>query len=117
MLEKPEISFDFAIKMFEVVDANRDHILPWMDWALPEITRRAEDDYNFALDADRAWKAGERFEYAIYDKTNKEFLGGIAAIKKGRTADNRFEFPLRFYYKKVISISMGYLLRFGIQLM
>ncbi len=106
LLEKPERSFDFATKMFEVVDANRDHILPWMDWALPKITRRAEDDYNFALDADRAWKAGERFEYAIYDKTNKEFLGGIAAIKKGRTVDNQFELA---YWLKKEACKKGYM--------
>ncbi len=106
LLEKPEKSFEFAIKMFSVVDANREHILPWMDWAMPEITRRAEDDYNFALDADRAWKAGERFEYAIYKKTDKEFLGGVAVIKKGRTVDKQFELA---YWLKKDACKKGYM--------
>ncbi len=82
-LQKPEVSFEFALKMFKVVDANRDFVIPWLAWALPEITKSAEDDFSYALEADKAWKNGERFEYVIYNKENDDFLGTIALIKRG----------------------------------
>ena len=97
-LQKPEVSFDFAKKMFEVVDVNRDVITPWLEWALPDITKSAEDDFAFAYDADKAWKAGERFEYPIYDINNDGFLGVIGMIRSGKERDCAFE--LGYWLKK-----------------
>ncbi len=90
-LHKPEVSINFALKMFSVVDANREIVLPWLDWALPEITKSAEDDFVFAVDADKAWKKGERFEYVIYDMKNDDFLGTIGLIRRGKEENKAFE--------------------------
>ena len=97
-LQKPEVSFEFANKMFLVVDANRDIITPWLEWALPNITKSAEDDFVFAYDADKAWKNGERFEYPIYDINNDEFLGVIGVIRSGKEKNLAFE--LGYWLKK-----------------
>ncbi len=97
-LQKPEVSFEFALKMFKVVDANRDFVIPWLAWALPEITQSAEDDFSYALEADKAWKNGERFEYVIYNKENKDFLGTIALIKRGNEKNKAFE--IGYWLKK-----------------
>ena len=84
-LAKPEVSFDFAKKMFAVVDVNREHILPWLEWATFERTKSAEDEFAFALDADNSWRDGSRFEFAIYSNDTKDYLGGISLIKRGKT--------------------------------
>ena len=97
-LQKPEVSFEFALKMFNVVDANRDFVIPWLAWALPEITQSAEDDFSYALEADKAWKNGERFEYVIYNKENDDFLGTIALIKRGNEKNKAFE--IGYWLKK-----------------
>ena len=64
-IQKLPVTFEFAHQLFGIVENNRDHILPWLDWALPEMTAKAEDEYNFALFADADWAAGKRFEFAI----------------------------------------------------
>jgi RimJ/RimL family protein N-acetyltransferase len=90
-LAKPEVSFDFAKKMFAVVDVNREHILPWLEWATFERTKSAEDEFAFALDADNSWRDGSRFEFAIYSNDTKDYLGGISLIKRGKTVCKCFE--------------------------
>ena len=97
-LQKPQVTFEFALKMYEVVDKNRDHIIPWLDWAKPEITSCAEDDYAFALKADEAWKKGERFEYPIYDISTDDFLGCVGVIKRGK--DENCSFEIGYWLKK-----------------
>ena len=49
-------------------------------------------------DADKAWKKGERFEYAIYDIKNKDFLGVIGVIKRGKERNQAIE--LGYWLKK-----------------
>ncbi len=98
VLQKPEVSFDYAQKMFAVANANRETVMPWLEWALPEITSSAEDDFLFASDADKAWKKGERFEYAIYDIKNKDFLGVIGVIRRGKERNQAIE--LGYWLKK-----------------
>lgn len=84
--------------MFDVVDHNRDHILPWLAWAMLEVTKSAEDEYIFAMDADNAWKTGKRFEYSLYDKQTHDFLGGIGLMKREKSIDMQFE--IGFWLKK-----------------
>ena len=97
-LKKPDITFEFAEKMFEAVASSRDSIIPWLDWALPEITGRAEDNFAFAIEADKAWKRGERFEYAIYNNIDGDFLGIIGIFKSGNEKNKACE--LGYWLKK-----------------
>ena len=105
-LQKPEVSFDFALKMYAVIEVNRDHIMPWLDWARPEINSRAEDSFVFALQADKAWKQGERFEYAIYDIQTNDYLGGVGVVKRGKDEVCCFEFG---YWLKKEACGKGYM--------
>lgn len=91
VLRKPELTFEFAEKMFNAIDENRDHILPWLDWAMTTVTKIPEDDYNFAKEADEDWDLGKRFEYSILDKRTGEFLGGLGVMQRGRSNDKYFE--------------------------
>lgn len=90
-LRKPEVSFAFAEKMFKAVDANREHILPWLGWAMPEHTKSAEDDFVFAFNSDKLWKARTHFEYVIYEKETDEFIGGAGVYRLGKEIDKTFE--------------------------
>lgn len=90
-LEKPEISFEYAKKMFAVVDINREHILPWLEWATNERTKSPEDEFAFALNAENSWNEGVCFEFAIYDSNTKDYLGGISLIKRDKTHNKCFE--------------------------
>ena len=83
-IQKLPVSFEFANQLFGIVEKNRDHILPWLDWALPEMTAKAEDEYNFSLFADEDWAAGKRFEFAIFKQGKDEILGGISLIRKNK---------------------------------
>lgn len=98
ILKKPEVTFEFAQKMYAVIDANREHILPWLEWAMPSVTKSAEDDYNFAFSADKDWEAGKRFEYAIFDKNSGEYLGGTGVMQ--REKENDFQFEIGYWLAK-----------------
>lgn len=91
LIKKYELSFDLAKEIYEIIDKNRSHLLPWMDWALPEVIKSPEDEYNYLINCEKAWKENERFEYGIFDKTNHSFLGGITLMKRGRSIDKSFE--------------------------
>ena len=107
ILRKPDVSFDFANKFFTLVDANREHILPWLDWGMESITKSPESSYSFILDADKAWKNGDKFEYVICDKVTKELLGGIGIMKRGKSIDCHFEIG---YWLSKNACGKGYLL-------
>lgn len=91
IIKKYDLSFDMAQKMYAIIDKNREHLLPWLDWALPAIISKPEDEYNYLLSCDKSWKAGERFEYGVFEKKSNAFLGGITLMKRGRSIDKTFE--------------------------
>ncbi len=91
ILQKPTVSFVFAEQMFSAIDNNREHILPWLDWALPTVTKSAEDDFVFAYLADKDWEIGKRFEYSIYETETGKFIGGLGVIKISKDIDGIFE--------------------------
>ncbi len=106
-IQKLPVTFEFAHQLFGIVEVNRNHILPWLDWALPEMTAKAEDEYNFALFADEDWAAGKRFEFAIFKQGTKELLGGICLIRYGNKRDKKGEIG---YWLKKEATGKGYML-------
>lgn len=105
-LKKPDVTFSYAKVMFETIDANRQHILPWLHWAQPDITKSAEDDYNFAFQANENWKAGKSFEFAIFKNNTDEYLGGISLVKRGQDENKCFEIG---YWLKKDARGQGYM--------
>lgn len=106
ILSKPDVTFEYAIKMFTVVEQNREHILPWLSWAMPEMTKSAENSFMYAYEADKDWEKQERFEYAIYDKATNEYCGAIGVMKRGCSHNKTFE--LGFWLKKEVN-GRGYM--------
>ena len=105
-IQKLPVSFEFANQLFGIVEKNRDHILPWLDWALPEMTAKAEDEYNFSLFADEDWAAGKRFEFAIFKQGTSELLGGICLIRRNNKRDRAGEMG---YWLKKEATGKGYM--------
>ena len=64
-LEHPTPSFKLATEMFNVVDKNREHILPWLPWADVTITKTPENSYGFMTNAVSKWKNKTNFEILI----------------------------------------------------
>ncbi len=92
-IEKPELAtFKIAKDLYEVIDRNRKHVLPWLDWGLPEITKRAEDTFNFLVACDDKWKNKQAFEYIVRLRKGDEIVGGLCAFNKTIGKNVMFEF-------------------------
>ena len=76
-LEKPEPSFKLAQEMFSVVEQNREHVLSWLDWALPENTKTAENLFCFMLNNDENLKKGTCFDYLLHLKSTNQIIRGV----------------------------------------
>lgn len=91
-LKKPAPTFELAQEMFAVVDKNRNHILPWLDWALPEITATPEDSFKFILGAQDNWKSEKNFGYLIHDNVSSAIIGGFGVMHKGERKHAQIEY-------------------------
>ncbi|MHA1540922.1 MAG: GNAT family N-acetyltransferase [Alphaproteobacteria bacterium] len=68
-------TFEIAQITFNEVDKNRDHLLPWMEWASKKETKTAEDTFKYLLEVSEKRKKGEHFDYGIFCKN--KYLGNI----------------------------------------
>ena len=59
-------TFDNARMMFATVDANRAHLLPWMEWAAEDKTKSAEDIYDTLKKWQAGRESGKEFQYGIF---------------------------------------------------
>jgi len=57
----------------EVVNADLDHLAPWMPWAQEPVT--LESQLGFFRDSDKQWDEGTNFVYGIFDP-NGQIVGG-----------------------------------------
>jgi ribosomal-protein-serine acetyltransferase len=62
--------------MFEVVDKNRNHLLPWLIWV--EKTTTPEDTYDFIQATNLDWDNKKGADYAIY--FDKKYIGNIGVM-------------------------------------
>ncbi|MFI3242289.1 MAG: GNAT family protein [Alphaproteobacteria bacterium] len=90
-LERARQTFEEAYERYTIVDNNRDHILPWLDWAMPSITKAPEDCYAFLIGANKGWDDGDKYEYTIKENASDKIIGGLGVMKRGRTLDKHFE--------------------------
>ncbi|MCL2672777.1 MAG: GNAT family N-acetyltransferase [Alphaproteobacteria bacterium] len=80
-LEKNAATFKEAERRFAVIDATREHLLPWMEWATQDKTKTAEDTYNFLKSCEAEWEKGTKFDYGVFENSTGEYVGGIGVFK------------------------------------
>lgn len=72
---------ELAEQMFRYIDRDRERLrqfLPWVD-----KTKSAEDSAAFIKMSQKKWETGELFNYGIFDRETKTFMGniGLLAVK------------------------------------
>ncbi len=90
-LEKTEPTFENAIRMFAVVERNRNHILPWMEWASADKTKTAEDSFKFMDKAETDWQSGRYYNYLIHLVETGEIIGGLGVSNKDMDRPHKVE--------------------------
>ncbi len=68
-------TFEMAETIFNEVEKNREHLLPWMGWASIKKTKTVEDTFIYLLGVDKDRKQGKHFDYGIFCKN--QYLGNI----------------------------------------
>ncbi len=71
---KPEI--ETARAMFETIDANREHLGPWLSWE--KFTKRIEDSSTYLKEKEIETLAGKKVEYGIY--VGDSYAGNIGVF-------------------------------------
>lgn len=79
-LERPAPDMQTAQTVYAAIDNSRDVFALWLDFV--RNTRKPEDTLNFLKEADKGWKTGEQFVYAVYHRGT--FAGLISAINISR---------------------------------
>ena len=59
--------------LVDVVNANLEHLAPWMPWAQEPMTLDAQ--MTFFTDSDKQWDEGTNFVYGVFDP-NGQIVGG-----------------------------------------
>lgn len=65
----------------DVVNANLDHLAPWMPWAQEPMTLDAQ--LTFFLETDKQWDAGINFVYGIFDQAGQVVGGTGFHVRNG----------------------------------
>jgi ribosomal-protein-serine acetyltransferase len=60
-------SIKFATELFDLVDKNRGHLLPWLQWV--HKIKKVEDEYDGLVKMRREWDAAQTASYGLYIKS------------------------------------------------
>jgi len=77
-LRTMEPVFANANMIFDVVVANRQHLLPWLGWASEEATKTPEDSFDFL--AKIAKRRAEKTQFAFGIFLDARYIGGIDVV-------------------------------------
>ena len=77
-----------AAELYALIDANRDHLLPWMPWAADEPQSLAEK-VELLRQFRGKFDLGQDFIYGIFDGDESEAVGGTGLHTRG--GDSAFE--------------------------
>jgi len=77
-LEKNVATFKEAERRFALIDANREHLLPWMAWFANIKT--PEDTYDYLKSCEDRWAKGSGFAYGIIENATDMFVGGCVLM-------------------------------------
>ncbi len=68
-------SRNHAKEMFSLIDANREHLKPWMPW---EATTKTEADSLAYLElAESWWEEGSAYDYSVFEKSSTQMIGSF----------------------------------------
>lgn len=76
-LERMPKTFKMANELFELVQANKDHLFPFGDWEL--FAKIPEDSYDRIATQNKNWDEGTAYTYGIFDKESNKLIGIIFA--------------------------------------
>ena len=76
-LEKLEPEFKLAQVIFEVIDANREHLSAWLPW--PKFILKPEDQLKYIFTCEEECARGEKIDYGIY--LGHEYIGNISMFE------------------------------------
>ncbi|MFP4424253.1 MAG: GNAT family N-acetyltransferase [Candidatus Woesearchaeota archaeon] len=85
-MKRTKPTLKMARAMFEVIDANREHLDPWFAWA--KLTQNVEDSMKYLFDKEEETKKGKKIEYGLY--IDKEYMGNISLFdidEKNKSAE------------------------------
>ena len=105
-LKRIKPSVQLADQLFQIVVENRDHILPFLEFALPQITGSIDDEYKYLVQAEQDWNNGKRFEYIICPKGKNEVLGCVCVFQRHLQVDKCVEIG---YWLKAAATKKGYM--------
>ena len=91
VLKKYHATFELAQKLYDLTIENKEHLLRWMNWAVPLVSGRVEDEFAFLKICEEDWKNKSHFEFGIYEKETGEIVGGIGLIKLSPSCDKKAE--------------------------
>lgn len=74
VLARTKPTLKMAREMFETVDNNRGHLIPWFPWVFS--TKRVEDSFGYLFNKEKETEKGSKVEYGIY--VNKKYIGNIS---------------------------------------
>ena len=77
-------TLEMAEMIFAVVDANREHLKPWLEWV--SATQRVEDTLKYLFDKEEETKQGKKIEYGIF--IGPEYIGNIALFDISQTSQS-----------------------------
>ncbi len=80
-LHKPQATFETANALYQLVDKNRKHLLPWVDMADKVITGSPEDAFVHLTNMVEKWKSQYAFEYLIYETRSSKLIGVIGVYQ------------------------------------
>lgn len=63
-----EPTFENAQMQFDIVEKNRNHLLPWLEWALETVTKTAEDAFRFLDKVLIEWEEQKKYDFGIFHK-------------------------------------------------
>lgn len=75
--------------LYQAALASRSELLPWMPWAI-DIT--LEGNQHYASDAERSWRAGEEFHFAILDH---DLVVGVIGLNRDHEGSAELHYWIR----------------------
>ena len=73
-----EPTFENSKMIFDIIIVNREHLLPWMEWATDEKTKTAEDSFRFLNSGKTEREAGNKFDFGVF--FNDVYSGNIGVF-------------------------------------
>ncbi|MBI4151860.1 GNAT family N-acetyltransferase [Candidatus Woesearchaeota archaeon] len=106
ILRKTKPTIEMARLIFHTIDANREHLRPWLPWE--KLTKQVEDTLKYLFDKEKETEKGTKVEYGIY--VNAEYLGNIGIFNidlQNKTAEIGYWLSLKSTGKGYITEAIG----------